>query len=178
MTCDISCDVEYQVIGFVCRCKVVEFNSLTRVPITEVTSITHQQNLSNIKMLVIDEQQMSFLPSNLSTFFPNLEGLIIDASELSEITQNDLKDFKNLKFLFIGNNNVAEISSDLFSKNPNIQWITFINNFTKRIGPDVFKSLHALDYANFQRNSCVNYKAVGSDEIEKLNYFVQRDCSM
>lgn len=174
LTCEYSCDVEYQIINTVCRCKVIGFNSNNRETITEVDGLPDEPN---VELLLIDEQNMKFMPENLINFFPNLKGIIIDSSELISITKSDLKPFDQLKFLFIGNNSIEELQNDLFEFNKSLEWINFMNNFTKRIGGEIFNQLNNLKFANFQRNSCINYKAVGSDQMERLKLLIRRDCS-
>ncbi|KAG5682654.1 hypothetical protein PVAND_011993 [Polypedilum vanderplanki] len=180
LNCEISCETEYQVIGKICRCKIIGFDSASRETITEIAF--NQQhfsgNLTDIKLLLIDEQVMKFFPSNLYEFFPNLQGLIIDSSQLSSISKNDLRNFPNLRMIFIGNNKIDELHDDLFEKNLSLEWITFLNNFTKKIGSEILNSLSKLEFANFMRNSCVSYKAIGNAEIEKLKVFIKRDCTV
>jgi hypothetical protein len=168
------------VIDKICRCKVEGFDAVSREAITEIAFNRQlfSGNLTDIKLLLIDEQVMKFFPSNLHEFFPNLQGLIIDSSQLSAIGRDDLRNFPNLKMLFIGNNKIDELRDDLFEDNPSLEWITFLNNFTKRIGSGVLSALGKLEYANFMRNSCVSYKATGAAEIEKLKHFIKRDCTV
>lgn len=175
LTCEYSCEVEYQVISRVCRCKVIDFNSHKRETISEVDGLP---DASNVELLLIDEQKMKFLPENIHNFLPNLKGIVIDSSELVSFTKNDLKPFGQLIFLFIGNNNIEELENDLFENNKALQWVSFINNFTKRIGGDILNHTESLQFANFQRNSCINFKAVGKDQIERLKLFIRRDCKV
>lgn len=164
-------------IGKVCRCRVVEFHSNVREIITE---IAYQQpydgSNSDIKLILIDDQFMKFLPTNFDEFFPNIEGIIIDSSQLSSITRDDLKKFRHLKFLFIGNNKIDELSADLFDENLNVEWISFMNNFIKKIGQDILSPLNDLKFANFARNSCINFIANSSEKIEKLKNDIKRYC--
>lgn len=174
MTCEYSCDVEYQVINNVCRCKVIGFNSNNRETITEVDGLPQG---ANVELLLIDEQKMKFMPENLENFFTNLKGIIIDSSELISITKSDLKPFDKLKIIFIGNNNIEELENDLFEGNKSLEWINFMNNFTKRIGSEILNQLNDIKFVNFQRNSCINFKAFDSDQLKRLKLFIKRDCS-
>lgn len=165
-------------LGKVCRCQVTSFDSSIRETITTVSNEGEfNGNYSAIELLLIDGVNMKFLPLNIHEHMPNLQGLIIDESNLSSIQRSDLKFLNSLKFLFIGNNNISELDEDLFVDNPRVEWLTFINNFTKKIGKNILKPLSNLTFANFQRNSCISFKAVGSDEIEKLKRFIGRDCA-
>jgi Leucine rich repeat len=176
LQCEISCDTEYQIIGTICRCKVQNFNSTERVAITGVHTINNFHNISDIKLLLIDEQIMKFLPSNLHNFFPNLSALIIDSTQLTSIARIDLENFEHLQLLFIGNNKIDELNGDLFHGNPHVEWITYINNFTKRISADIFDALPNVHFVSFLRNSCVNYKAANVAEIENLKAIISRQC--
>lgn len=178
LKCEITCDTEYQVLGTICRCKVVEFNSISRETITDVRHEgSFNGNYSDIKLILIDGQNMKFIPSKIYDFFPNIQGLIIDESNLSSIDRNDLKYFKTLKFLFIGNNQINSLDDNLFADNLDIVWLTYINNYSRKIGQNILNPLINLNFANFQRNSCINFKAIGKSEIEKLKKFIIRDCA-
>lgn len=131
---------------------------------------------AHVEMLLIDEQKMIFLPENLSLHFPNLKGLIIDSSELSSFSKEDLQQFPQLKFLMIGNNNIEVLENDLFERNEHIEWLTFINNFTKHIGSEILNPLKDLKVANFQRNTCVSFKALRAD-VDSLKTLFRRDCN-
>lgn len=131
---------------------------------------------AHVEMLLIDEQQMKFVPENLSLHFPNLKGLIIDSSELSSLSKEDLQQFPQLKFLMVGNNNIEVLENDLFEGNGQIEWLAFINNFTKHIGSEILNPLEDLKVANFQRNTCVNFKALEMD-IGRLKTLIRRDCN-
>lgn len=174
LKCEYSCDVEYQIINTVCRCKVIDFNSNNREMITSVDGLPEN---SNIELLLIDGQNMKFFPQNITNFLPNLKGIIIDSSNLTSITKNDLKSFRKLQFLFIGNNKIEELQNDLFEDSQKIEWVNFMNNFTKRIGYEILNPLKQLKFANFSRNSCINFKAVGNDQMERLKLLIRRDCS-
>lgn len=175
MNCEYSCDVEYQIIGSVCRCKVMGYNSEVRETISDIDGLPEH---SNVEMLLIDDQKMKLLPSNLNISFPNLKGLIIDSSTLISITREDLKQFPNLKFVMIGNNNIELLNDNLFEDNEAIEWLAFINNFTKRIGSDILNPLKNLKFANFQRNTCVNFKANEASEIDRLKILIRQNCNL
>ena len=173
LTCEYSCELDYQVIGSVCRCKILNFNSNNREVVDEVDGLPEN---AQVEMLLIDEQKMRLLPENLSLHFPNLKGLIIDSSELSSISKEDLQQFPELKFLMIGNNNIEVLENDLFENNEHIEWLSLINNFTKRIGSGILNPLKDLRVANFQRNTCVNFRALRTD-FERLKNVFRRDCN-
>lgn len=171
--------MEYQVIGNVCSCKVLNFISNNREVISEIDGLPEDSgNNNNVELLLIDEQKMKLLPHDLNLYFPNLKGLIIDSSELNSITRGDIQQFPSLRFLMIGNNNIESLGDDLFENNTSIEWLSLINNFIKRIGSETLTPLRNLKFANFQRNSCINFKATDDSSIEKLKSLINKDCNV
>lgn len=70
-------------------------------------NIENQVNLGGIKILILIDQQMKFMPFNLSTNFPNLEQMSVNNSELTQLLSTDFKGFITLKTLEITNNNIT-----------------------------------------------------------------------
>lgn len=131
---------------------------------------------NDVQLLKIEQQNMTHLPKHLQKFFPNLEGLIIDSTNLKVISRQDLSAFLKLKFLFIGRNHIEKLDAGIFEDTPEIEWLVFIDNFTKRIFSEVLKPLSKLHFANFQRNTCINRKAVNLNEIDVLVEEIKRRC--
>ena len=138
----------------------------------------HVSEMTNedVRLLLIQDQNMLHLPRNLHELFPNVEGLIIDNSSLTAISKVDLLNFPKLKLLFIGRNKIEKIESDLFEASPGIQRLGFTNNFTKKIGSGILNPLKMLKFADFDRNSCIAMKALNKNAIENLKLEIERKC--
>lgn len=57
LTCDYSCEVNYQVIGSVCRCKILNFNSNNRQVVGGVDGLPEN---AHVELLLIDEKKIIF----------------------------------------------------------------------------------------------------------------------
>lgn len=178
LNCNYSSNTEYQVIGKIYMCDVKNFSVTNDDDIVSEVTGTHEDGMAkhNVKLLKIEQQQLPFMPRNLHNFFPNLEGLIIDTSKLKVITKNDLNSFPKLKLLFIGHNKIDNLPGDLFEGNPDIEWLVYIDNYTKHIAGNLLQQVPRLQFANFQRNTCINRKAVNADEIALLKTEIENKC--
>lgn len=81
------------------------------------------KTLESVKFLEIQDENLFFIPPNLSLFFPNLIGLVIGNSKLQSLQSQDLKPFYNLSLLRIFKNPLTTLNADTFRYNPNLQVI-------------------------------------------------------
>lgn len=130
----------------------------------------HQARRSNfdVVFLAVNDQVASVIPSNIDKFFPNIQGIKWKNTNLLSISANNLKQFPNLKALSLARNKLVTIDSDLFKFTPYIKWISFSNNLIEDVGANLLKGLADLQFVSFEENPCVNLRASGPIEIEKL----------
>lgn len=179
MECEFSSSVDYHVIGNAYRCKVNFFNSTSQSEnITDILGVHEgEKSFEDVKLFMIENQNISMIPRNLNLIFPNLEGIIIESCNLKSLSSYDLKNYPKLKFVYIGNNQIYNLPGDLFENNLHIEWLTFRNNYTKTIGTNLLKNLKNLEFASFIRNTCINRKAQSKLEIQQLINDIERNCS-
>jgi hypothetical protein len=139
---------------------------------------THSNALSNseVKAIYFNRQSMKKIPSNLSSYFPNLRVISCINSGLSLISSDDLKPFTHLEYLTLSSNDIVKISGDLFKFNPNIQGIIFANNKLKEVGKNLIAGLNQLRFADFQSNPCINGYAESPASFAALNSELSAKC--
>lgn len=138
-------------------CKaVVNYYGNSRA-IDEVSS-NHMSGKSNndVKALVIDNQNIGFVPYNISRFFPNLESLRMHKTSISSVNRDSLRGLTKLRELYLYVNNIESISADMFIDNPYMAYITFDNNLVKHVAPKVFDYLYYLVTLYMRSNTCLN----------------------
>ncbi|KAG5667280.1 hypothetical protein PVAND_015266 [Polypedilum vanderplanki] len=128
---------------------------------------TNQKN-SNVEALSFDTQKnVSFLPTKIENFFPNL--LIINASEINlmGIYKENLKGLKKLKILNLNRNKIQGIKAGTFDDNLELEKIFLDRNEIKQIDAKSFDSLQNLKILHLSGNRC-GAKFIDSDNVEKI----------
>lgn len=131
---------------------------------------THKEGFSNadVNYLDIVYQNLTYLPTNIETFFPNLKGITYFRFNLKQVSANDLKPFPQLAVFTVYGGDITTLD-DLLKYTPNLKWIAFTNNELQHIGENLLGNL-AVQSVNFVRNTCIN-TAASSDRaaIIELN---------
>ena len=168
-------------------------NTFIRNENTSITNIngTHNDNNTNIDVLQlqINEQNITYLPKEIGTFFPSLENLIVYLSSLefleksdfnsflfleilsltenkiATIPENTFDDLDNLKELYLSGNRIENLYSNLFRKLVNLEIIYLNNNFIETLPAGLFEHNTQLTTMSFQFNKIVT---VGMDFFKSL----------
>jgi Leucine-rich repeat (LRR) protein len=135
----------------------LDVENRTNITLKLSESIKSSQNMTN---LIIEDQRMFFMPSNLKEYFPNITELKIINSSLKEISNKNLDGFKDLEILHIIGNEIREISPNLFENNKKLIKIDLSENRIQLIYVEAFQDLK-LKSLNVDGNQCIES---GSDE--------------
>lgn len=156
LNCNYSVTNSWKISSlYTCKAVVVYFGD-TRA-ITEVSSNHMSGKWNNdVKAIVIDNQNIGFVPYNISRFFPNLESLRMHKTSISSVNRDSLRGLNRLRELYLYINNIISIPSDMFIDNPYMAYITFDNNLVKHVAPKVFDHLYYLVTLYIRSNPCLN----------------------
>lgn len=129
-----------------------------------------KDGLKAIDALNIHEQQVKFIPQDITKFLPNLKAIVIDGSNLESIEKEDLKQFgKKLKFLHVGRNKLTSLSSDLVEYTPSLKYFYFHENPLKFIGSGIIKNLKQLEFLYF--TSCKDHEKHNYKDFKNFDTF-------
>lgn len=100
---------------------------------------------------------LSYVPSDVFRYFPNLESISLIKVQLSNLVSNAFRNCNNLKSIFAEGNNIQNVPSSFAAGCTNVQIIEAPNNNIQTIHRDTLKGLTSLKYVNFNHNqiSCI-----------------------
>ena len=130
---------------------------------------------SDVEALIISDQVLIEIPTNVNTFFPNLKAILIYNTNLRTISSDDLP-FPNLEYFASMLNKLQAIDGELFMNTPKLTTISFYKNSLEHVGENIFKGLNDLAYVNFRENTCVDAGAWTTLEIERLTEKLRNEC--
>jgi hypothetical protein len=174
-------DCTYSVRGFfnlpnlyTCTARVVFIGDPRHV--TEVsTNHLPGRNNNDVLGISIQNQNLKFLPRNISNFFPNTQGFDVNYCGLEKIEKEDISGFKNLSTFYPADNNIRLIPNDMFEDNPLINFIAMGRNPIRHIAANVFDNLPLTElYLN--PLSCINAEAVNRSNVKDLIFKVAVSC--
>ena len=184
-------DMDFSDSDFKYTCLVE--NIFIRYQNTSITSVngTHNDNNTNIDVLQlqINEQNITYLPKEISTFFPSLKNLIVYVTSLEFLEKSDFKSFLfleilsltenkiatipentfvdlySLKELYLSGNRIENLYLNVFKKLVNLEIIYLSNNFIQMLPAGLFEHNTKLTTMSFQFN---NIMTVGIDFFKPL----------
>lgn len=129
----------------------------------------HLNGKSNADVAVFYERNsfLRFIPSNLADIFPNLRAIVI-FGPLRQIVSNDFKPFPDLLWFYSTGARVTSIDGDLFQPTPKIMWAQIIDGKLENVGRNILDGLEDLKWADFRRNTCINFSGESPEVIEEL----------
>lgn len=136
-------------IGNIRRC-IGDKSIVSNFPDSSLKSVIHSnksavENMSDIKGLNIDGAKVKFIPTGITSKFPNLKALTIASSGLLSVGKENLREFgSSLEFLWLKSNSISFISADLFVFNINIRLIGLEGNPIRHIEAEFFANLKKL----------------------------------
>jgi hypothetical protein len=145
--------------------------------ITEVSS-NHLPGYDNSKVLgfYVTNQNVGFLPRNISNFFPNIEGLGLYEMGITELKRQDLEPFPKLKAIDLNGNKIEEVSENLFAGNPLVHSISFSRNPVRHVSPEVFNHLNDLYVLNFDVTTCISSYVESKSQVPGLILKLAANC--
>lgn len=160
---------------------------------TSITSVngTHYDNNTNIDVLQlqINEQNITYLPKEIGSFFPSLKNLIVYLTSLeclekldfksflfleilsltenriATIPENTFDDLDSLKELYLNGNRIENLYLNVFRKLVNLEIIYLSNNLIQTLPAGLFQHNTQLTTMSFQFNNIVT---IGSDLFKPL----------
>lgn len=167
-TCRYSIGQPRAIIGSVYECNPIVAASGT---VLENVTGTHLENKTNadVEFLYIVQQNLTYVPSNIETFFPNLKGIQYYISNLQQISANDLKPFPQLLLFYVHTGFITSLDADLFKHTPDLQWLGFFRNKIEHIGVNLLGNLTGLQHIHLGENPCIDTYANHPDTIIELN---------
>lgn len=114
--------------------------------VTEVSQ-RHVPGLTNndVKRIFMNNQVMTFIPRNISNFFPNIESIEVFNVGLTELTREALNGFPKLRQMNLNPNNIQIVSNDVFEGNPVLEKLALSGNPIRSVAHNVFDHLTKLD---------------------------------
>lgn len=131
---------------------------------------THLLNRTDhhVQRLYMLNQNLPFIPINLSRFFPNLVSMHIENSGLHQITSMDFQPFPNLRALSFDRNLILDIDDDTFDHNQNLRWLGVPKNSIRSVGLNTFKNLPELVTLEMLGNVCIDKTEKDRDAVVQL----------
>lgn len=165
--------------------------SFTDMQVTSMNSVFHSsidQNftLDMAEALLIEAgaASLSYIPSNISIFFPNLKTFSIAATSLRQISSTDLKQLPKLQTFISNGNLITSLPANLFEGNLEMTEFGVIgrNNYDRSnslhtIGENLLINATKLEFAVFWNNFCVNDIAINRTQVINLNSRLHTYCS-
>jgi hypothetical protein len=159
-----------------CQARLVRFGDDRQVVGVSKNHLAGK-NDDDVRGIVINNQEMNFLPKGIELFFKNIRAIHTPYSKLKAITSDDLKGFPELEVASFPVNQVQFLDGDLFIHNPKLQYFDFDNNQITNIGPDFFKPLKFLQFAKLENNLCINSMSENNvTEIQKISRDISFKC--
>jgi Leucine-rich repeat (LRR) protein len=148
-------------------CKVENLKILTEARIYRVKQASScQQDLGDIRSLLIVNQIVRFLPLQLAKTFANLQKLIVVSSQLTCIRTQDFSGFWNLQWIEISGNNLTTIEANAFDGVAQLQHLDLSSNHIQSLPSQLFQPLINLKQLKLSNNEI---KVLNADVLPPLN---------
>lgn len=135
------------------------------------------RNNADVESIWIESQnELTFVPSRLENFFPNLKVFYFYHTNLKSISSADLQPFSELLWLSVLQGSLISIDGDLFQFSEKIRGIDFNSNQIEHVGHNLATSLEELQYLGFLNNTCINQEAGNRTAILQLNAILPIGC--
>ena len=122
-----------------------------------IMNATNSFSKKNIQCLMMDFNNMKYLPANYTRFFPSISFLIVRYSRVKYVTKDDFLGFNNLHHVDLRNNEIEYIPENLFQGIlQTIKTLFLINNKIINVGPKFIDAMPKLQYLLMMRNPCIN----------------------
>lgn len=137
---------------------------------------TGQNEDANVECLLVIDQNMTYIPSNIDEYFPNLKCIAWDNSGLRTLISRDLQQFPKLIRLQFISNSLTYLDGNLFQYTLYLRAIDFESNRIGAVGENLLSNLTNLEFADFRNNICINLVASRSGIIEELEEALHKQC--
>lgn len=128
-------------------------------------------------MRVMHQQSLTFIPTGIEKFFPNLKGLSFLNCNVRSVTKDHLMEFPEMLQLSYNLNQIEVLPGDLFIYTPKLKLVNFAGNIIKHIGVGLLKPVPQLDYIWLEKNVCIDMNSKRA-QFKKLNKEIRKNCRM
>lgn len=153
---------------YLCDAKVIQFTESRTVIGVSQSHLSEKTN-DDVTGVRFNDQQLDFVPRNITGQLQNIRALEIGFTALKVITKFDLKQFPDLVNFYLVSNPLEALDGDLFEFTPNLQYLSFYGNKITNVGPNLLCNLKSLIYVTFNGNLCTNMTALNPNEILDLS---------
>ncbi|KAG5684223.1 hypothetical protein PVAND_013461 [Polypedilum vanderplanki] len=120
----------------------------------------------DVDSLIITNQNMRFLPNDISNQFPYLKELIVDNSKLTNVNKAPFKNLPHLTKLVIKGHDIENISPYAFENIPQLEELDLSKNNLRELPFGIFEKLPNLKTLNLNDNALLS---LPHDIIPKMN---------
>lgn len=177
INCTFGETVYYQPIGRTYRCEAKLLSDGRDVEVLTSVYGIHGSGKSNadVRGIVINCQNLTFIPRNIELYFPNIRVLEFDTNLISNITNDHLIPFPTLERLNLRGNRITTLDNNLFSGLTSLKCIYFLNNTIMHVGHDIDLPNDAATI-DFRFNPCINVIADNVNGIGILKSKLEENC--
>lgn len=170
-------DQNWIIAGNIYTCAATINNSGNGTAVTGVS----QNHLSgrtdiNVQAVTLNNNSLTFLPSNIDEFFPNLRVIQMINTNLKSLISDDLKPFPRLEAIGFYNNQIETLDGDLFEHTPLLQHINFAGNSLTNVGPNIFTPVPLLRQMHLSGNLCTQEIANSTSEVLRMSLRLRYQC--
>jgi len=134
-------------------CYVTQMEQVSDIlPVKKVHNI---EEMSKVKDFIIDFSLIEYLPTNISSFFPNIKEYCAYGI-IKKIVKENFEKLIYLERIDLSNNMIESIDENVFEDNKRIEKIFLNFNKIKSIQPETFKNLKNLRNLEMKENICAN----------------------
>ena len=121
--------------------------------ISAVNAYSH----TNVQCLIMDFNDMKYMPKSYSRFFTGIQFLIVRRSHVKYLTNADFSGLNQLLHVDFGSNDIEHLPGNLFQGVSNVlQTVSFENNKLTNIGTSLFSHLPGLKVMVLNLNPCID----------------------
>lgn len=163
---------------YTCQSEVANDGNEISAKTIKSVSGTHSEGKANsdVQCFYINEQKITYFPTNVNVFFPNLLALDVSISNLQSITAEALKPFPNLLAFSSWINNMESIAGDLFKYTRKLRYIAMYDSGVRVVGKGLLDGLNDLTRADFRMNSCINRESETRIQVERVSQDLELSC--
>lgn len=137
---------------------------------SKLLSITKDDlaGLNNLIHINLYQNKLQTLDENTFEDLQLLEAIYLSSNQISFIFPGTFARLQSLKILHADQNRIHMLPGDIFESNINLEILNFNRNKINYIPCDTFSGLRNLQHVDFESNTCINFKANGTNQMTVL----------
>lgn len=178
---DIDCEFGFNKIKSIYSCYARNLFVSNRFD-REILNINgkHSRGFTNsqVEELVVESQNVEFLPLGISVHFPSLKVLQVKSSHLKSVDTEDFRNLKELSMLIFDDNEIEVLLPKTFDNNLKLSSISIKSNKLQNVAKNVFSPLKQLTSLDLSRNLCIDANADSKIEVSNLQKQAGKNCKL